>query len=114
VNLSFQPVAVRAGVLSVARLGEGRPVVLIPNYGRAAQDFNDLAGRLASAGYEAVAINPRGRDIPPGSHPPTLHDLGSDIAASSIHACSISTYSASVSAEGSTPSSSLSACRQRA
>lgn len=78
--MTFRPVAVEAGELNFGRLGEGPPIVLIPNYGRAALDFSDLAERLAGAGFEAVAINPRGSNIPPGSRQPTLHDLASDIA----------------------------------
>jgi pimeloyl-ACP methyl ester carboxylesterase len=79
-ELAFETVAVSTGELTVARQGRGQPVVLIPNYGRAALDFSDLAARLVSADYEIVAINPRGSNMKPGANPPTLHDLGNDIA----------------------------------
>ena len=46
------------------------PVVLVPSLGRGASDFDDLVGRLESAGHRAVALDP------PVSMPAdaTLHD----------------------------------------
>ncbi len=40
--------------------GEGPLVVLLPAGSRAASDFDDLASRIAAAGYRSAAINPRG------------------------------------------------------
>ncbi len=40
--------------------GEGPPVIMLPSLGRGAEDFTDLADRLARAGYLAVGIEPRG------------------------------------------------------
>jgi pimeloyl-ACP methyl ester carboxylesterase len=48
------------GPLEVLVSGAGPPVVLIASAGRGATDFADLAGRLASTGYLAVAPQPRG------------------------------------------------------
>jgi pimeloyl-ACP methyl ester carboxylesterase len=45
-----------------------------------ARDFGDLAVRLAGAGYEAIAVNPRSGDVRAGTSQPTLHDLASDVA----------------------------------
>ncbi len=49
-----------AGPIEVHAAGRGRAVVLVPSLGRAASDFEDLADRLARAGYLALAPEPRG------------------------------------------------------
>ena len=48
------------GMLEVLVAGEGPAVVMIPSLGRGADDFADLAGRLAAAGYAALRPQPRG------------------------------------------------------
>jgi pimeloyl-ACP methyl ester carboxylesterase len=57
-------------------------VVMIPSLGRGAEDFSDLAKRLAGAGFKAVRPQPRGIG---GSRGPlkdiTLRDLAEDTAA---------------------------------
>jgi pimeloyl-ACP methyl ester carboxylesterase len=62
--------------------GDGPLVVMIPSLGRGAEDFEDLAGRLAQAGYRALRPQPRGLG---GSRGPlqgiTLHDYAKDVAA---------------------------------
>jgi len=62
--------------------GKGPLVVMIPSLGRGAEDFEDLAGRLAQAGYRALRPQPRGLG---GSRGPlegiTLHDYARDVAA---------------------------------
>jgi pimeloyl-ACP methyl ester carboxylesterase len=60
----------------------GDPVVLVPSLGRGAVDFDDLAGRLARAGYTAMAVNPRGiaGSSPVSPAALTLHDLAADVA----------------------------------
>lgn len=62
--------------------GEGPALVLLPSRGRGAEDFDDLAARLAQAGYRVLRPEPRGIG---GSSGPmtgiTLHDLGNDMAA---------------------------------
>ncbi len=64
----------------VAR-GRGPTVALVPSLGRRASDFDDLAQRLATAGYRAVAVDPRGLDGLGLQAPLTLHDLAADVAA---------------------------------
>jgi pimeloyl-ACP methyl ester carboxylesterase len=60
--------------------GTGPLVALVPSLGRAAADFNDLAGRLVAAGYATAAIDPRGLDGEGVRQPLTLHDLTEDTA----------------------------------
>lgn len=71
-----------AGAIEVRVTGQGPPVVLIPSLGRGAADFDDLADRLARAGYRAIAPEPRGIG---GSDGPldglTMFDLAADVAA---------------------------------
>jgi pimeloyl-ACP methyl ester carboxylesterase len=62
--------------------GEGPSVVLIASLGRGAADFDDLGSRLASAGFRAAAIDPRGVGESTGTLDGlTLHDLADDVAA---------------------------------
>ncbi|OWT81082.1 hypothetical protein CEY04_02560 [Achromobacter sp. HZ28] len=68
--------------IDVIEEGAGTPLVLLPSRGRGAEDFDDVAQRLAAQGYRVIRPQPRGigqstgpmRDI-------TLHDLGNDVAA---------------------------------
>lgn len=53
-------VDVDGGSLEVLVAGSGHLVVLVPSLGRGAEDFDDLAGHLADAGYRAVRPQPRG------------------------------------------------------
>jgi pimeloyl-ACP methyl ester carboxylesterase len=75
---------VRAGAatIHVTVRGTGEPIVLIPSYGRGAEDFDGLSKRLVAAGYQALMPDPRGMG---GSTGPmdtlTLHGEGDDIAA---------------------------------
>lgn len=62
--------------------GSGPPVVMIPSLGRGAEDFEDLASRLAAAGYRALRPQPRGLGASRGPmHGITLHDYARDMAA---------------------------------
>jgi pimeloyl-ACP methyl ester carboxylesterase len=80
-------IIVRADAKGEARIavtvrGEGPLVVLIPSLGRGAADFDDLAGRLAAAGYRAAAIDPRGVGDSAGPMTGlTLGDYAADVAA---------------------------------
>jgi pimeloyl-ACP methyl ester carboxylesterase len=47
----------------------GRPVALLPSYGRSVSDLNELASALHAAGYRTLAMQPRGID---GSELPSL------------------------------------------
>lgn len=71
-----------ASRIEVIARGSGPLVVLIPSLGRGAEDFDDLGGRLAAAGYRALAPQPRGLGASRGPlRNITLHDLARDIAA---------------------------------
>jgi pimeloyl-ACP methyl ester carboxylesterase len=62
--------------------GKGPAVVMMPSLGRPAEDFDDLATRLAEAGYLALCPQPRGLGKSRGPlHGITLHDYAKDIAA---------------------------------
>ncbi len=70
-----------ARLVAVLR-GSGPLVVMVPSLGRGAADFDDLAGRLAAAGFRAVAIEPRGVGRSEGPMEGlTLHDYAADLAA---------------------------------
>src|SRR5712692_1942543 len=60
--------------------GTGPLVALVPSLGRAASDFDELAGRLVGAGYTTAAIDPRGLDGEGVRELLTLHDLAEDTA----------------------------------
>ncbi len=75
-------VAVSGGAIDVRVTGTGPLVVLVPSLGRGATDFDDLAGRLAAAGYRAASPEPRG--IGATTAPTagvTMGDLAADVAA---------------------------------
>ena len=67
--------------LTVLDQGHGPAIVMIPSLGRGAADFDDLASRVAAAGFRVLRLQPRGID---GSTGPmtgiTLRDLASDVA----------------------------------
>lgn len=68
--------------IEVLARGSGAPVVMIPSLGRPAEDFDDLAQRLAQAGYRALCPQPRGLGASRGPlHGITLHDYARDVAA---------------------------------
>jgi pimeloyl-ACP methyl ester carboxylesterase len=70
------------GPLEVQVYGKGPAVVLIASLGRGADDFVDLARRLAAAGFCALALEPRG--IGASSSPlegVTMAGLADDVAA---------------------------------
>jgi pimeloyl-ACP methyl ester carboxylesterase len=75
---------VQAGPASihVTVRGAGEPMVLIPSYGRGAEDFDDFSKLLVKAGYQVLMPDPRGMG---GSTGPmdtlTLHGEGDDVAA---------------------------------
>src|SRR3954469_18306396 len=72
--------------IEVLAQGEGFPVVLLPSLGRGASDFDEIAGRLASAGFRVLRPEPRGigRSRGPMSGI-DLHDYASDIATVIAH-----------------------------
>ena len=62
--------------------GDGPVVIMIPSLGRRADDFSDLAERLAAAGYTTACIEPRGVGNSAGPMENlTLRDLAADAAA---------------------------------
>jgi pimeloyl-ACP methyl ester carboxylesterase len=71
-----------AATIEVLARGRGPLVVMIPSLGRGAEDFDDLATRLAAAGYRAAAPQPRGLGASRGPLAGiTLHDFARDVAA---------------------------------
>jgi pimeloyl-ACP methyl ester carboxylesterase len=62
--------------------GQGPCIVLLPSLGRGQEDFDDIAPRLATAGFRVLRPEPRGIG---GSSPlasgATLHDMAADVAA---------------------------------
>jgi len=68
--------------IEVLSQGDGPPVVMVPSLGRPAEDFDDLARRLADGGYHALRPQPRGIGESRGPmHGITLHDFARDMAA---------------------------------
>ncbi|HEX6211996.1 MAG TPA: alpha/beta fold hydrolase [Methylomirabilota bacterium] len=62
--------------------GAGDAVVMIPGGGLDASAFEDLARRIAGAGFRSVAVNPRGVGASKGRlEGLTLHTLAGDVAA---------------------------------
>jgi len=75
-----------AGPIQVWEYGDGEPVLMIPSLGRGAADFDDLARRLARAGYHAIHPEPRGIAGSTGDLAAlSMADLAAD-AAAVIHA----------------------------
>jgi pimeloyl-ACP methyl ester carboxylesterase len=67
--------------LEVLSAGEGEPVVLVPSALRGATDFARLQNHLTEAGYNSLALNPRG--VANSTPPPadiSLRDLADDVA----------------------------------
>ena len=68
--------------ITVHAYGKGPRIVMFPSLGRGAGDFDDIAQRLAAAGYRVLCPQPRGLG---GSTGPlqniTLHDYARDVAA---------------------------------
>src|SRR5262249_55884034 len=62
--------------------GKGPLVVLLPSRGRGAEDYEDLAHRIARAGYRVLRPQPRGIGRSRGPMQGlTLHDLARDVGA---------------------------------
>jgi pimeloyl-ACP methyl ester carboxylesterase len=67
--------------IEVFAQGTGLRVVMIPSLGRGAGDFEDLASRVAAAGFRALRPQPRGLGASTGAlQNITLHDLAADVA----------------------------------
>ena len=68
------------GDIEVFVRGDGPSVFLLPSLGRGAEDFDDLASRIAHAGYRSLCLQPRGIG---GSTAPldglTMADLANDV-----------------------------------
>lgn len=70
-----------AARIEVISRGAGALVILLPSLGRAAEDFDDLATRLAQAGYQVLTPQPRGLGASVGPMQNiTLHDYARDMA----------------------------------
>jgi pimeloyl-ACP methyl ester carboxylesterase len=72
----------KAGVVVEAIVdGQGPLVVMVASLGRPAEDFDDLARRVAEAGFTAVRLQPRGIGKSKGPmEGQTLMDLADDVA----------------------------------
>ena len=72
--------------IAVHACGTGPRVIMFPSLGRGASDFDDIATRIAAAGYRVLCPEPRGLG---GSVGPlsgiTLHDYARDAAAVIAH-----------------------------
>jgi pimeloyl-ACP methyl ester carboxylesterase len=67
--------------IEVYAQGTGLRVVMIPSLGRGAEDFEDLASRVAAAGFRALRPQPRGLGASTGALKNiTLHDIAADVA----------------------------------
>lgn len=73
----------RGGIsIEVLARGSGPRIVMIPSLGRSASDFDEVASRVAAAGYRVLCPEPRGIGASRGPlHGITLHDFARDIAA---------------------------------
>jgi len=83
-SLAERRVKLGATELHVRQIGRAgkRDVVMLPSLGRGACDFDDLAARVASAGYRVILPEPRGIGASTGPLTgQTLHDFAADIAA---------------------------------
>ncbi len=78
-----QHIVKHSGVqIEVLAQGKGPLVVMLPSLGRSATDFDDLATRVASAGFRVLRPQPRGIGASVGPMKNlTLHDLAADVAA---------------------------------
>lgn len=78
--ISYQSDA-KAGPIAVQAIlrGEGPLVVMLPSLGRGASDFEDLSARIAAAGFQTAAINPRGIGKSSGPKAQSLADYATDV-----------------------------------
>lgn len=65
--------------------GSGRPVVLLPSRARGSDDLDDVAGRMAKAGFRVLRPQPRGTGRSRGASSDVgenvgMHDLAHDVA----------------------------------
>lgn len=68
--------------IEVISVGKGPVVVLLPSLGRSAEDFEEIAQRLAQSGCRALCPQPRGLGASEGPLAGiTLHDYARDVAA---------------------------------
>jgi pimeloyl-ACP methyl ester carboxylesterase len=83
------PYLVPAGDAQIETIAEGRGplVVILPSRGRGAEDYDDVARRIARGGYRVLRPQPRGIGRSKGPmRGLTLHDLARDVAAVIAHA----------------------------
>ncbi|MCW5605959.1 MAG: alpha/beta fold hydrolase [Burkholderiales bacterium] len=68
--------------IEVLARGSGPRIVMMPSLGRGATDFDEIASRVAAAGFRALCPQPRGLGASRGPlENITLHDFTRDIAA---------------------------------
>jgi pimeloyl-ACP methyl ester carboxylesterase len=67
--------------IEVIAVGKGPLIVLLPSLGRPAEDFEEIAQRLAQSGCRVLCPQPRGLVLSSGPlHGITLHDYARDVA----------------------------------
>lgn len=83
--MTYLVAAGRASIETIAE-GEGPLVVILPSRGRGAEDYDEVARRVANAGYRVLRPQPRGIGKSKGPmRGLTLHDLARDVAAAIEH-----------------------------
>ena len=79
-------VAARDAQIETFAEGRGPCVVILPSRGRGAEDYDEVARRIAEAGYRVLRPQPRGIGRSRGPMQGlTLHDLARDVAAAIEH-----------------------------
>ncbi len=75
-------VKTRSGEIELHVSGDGPAVVMLASLGRGAEDFTDLAARVAAEGYGAICMQPRGIGGSRGSlEGVSFDDLARDVGA---------------------------------
>lgn len=69
----------RPVTIEVLLRGAGPLVMLVPSLGRGAKDFDELAIRLAQAGFTSAALNPRGIGQSDGPDALNMSDYARDV-----------------------------------
>lgn len=85
----FEPAAIQRkiikngpGQVETLIQGKGPVIVILPSLGRSAEDFDEVAMRLASEGFRVIRPLPRGSGLTKGKMTGiTLHDFAGDVAA---------------------------------
>lgn len=81
-DLHRRTIATSDGAIEYLDWGSGPTIVMIASLGRGAEDFEEIASRLADRGFRVIAPQPRGIGrSTSSSNPMSLHDYAADVAA---------------------------------